>query len=47
MVPENTDVDPNDEKYFQDGHAASTMKGKNKRPKNVPDMAIGWSKQYG
>lgn len=47
MMPENTEIDPNDEKYFQDGQVASTMKGKNKRPKNVPDMAIGWSKQYG
>ena len=36
-----------DQKYFQEGHQASTMKGKMKRPEHVTDMALGWSKQYG
>ena len=47
LVPENTKVDDSDQIYFQDGQKASSMKGKMKRPDNVQDMAMGWSKQYG
>lgn len=47
MRPDDTPLADDDQKYFQEGHQASTMKGKMKRPKNVPDMAVGWSKQYG
>ena len=45
MAP--VDATNEDQEYFQDGQKASSMKGKMKRPNNVADMAVGWSKQYG
>ena len=47
MKPENTELEEEDEKYMFGGLKASSMKGKMKRPDNVVDMAVGWSKQYG
>ena len=47
MKPDTTETNEDDEKYFQEGQSASSMKGKMKRPDNVQDMAVGWSKQYG